>query len=84
MSPARGTHLARPTYAEIQRWVRARYGYLPPTAWIAHVKALNGLRPRPAANRRGRRRAPCPPDKRAELATALRHFGLLPGDRAGR
>jgi hypothetical protein len=78
VSPARGTRVARPTYADLQRWVRATYGYVPPTAWIADVKAQCGLAPRRAQNRRGwRRRRPCPPDRVPHLVAALRHFGLI-------
>jgi len=84
VSPARGTRSNRPTYTDIQGWVATTYGYRPETAWIAHVKALCGLTLRPAPNRRPRRRRPCPPEKQAQIAAALRHFGLIPGRPAAR
>jgi hypothetical protein len=78
VSPARGTRANRTTYTDIQRWVAETYGYRPETAWIAHVKALCGLTPRPAPNRGAQRRRLCPPEKQAQIAAALRHFELIP------
>ena len=65
------------TYGKIQQWVRARYGFVPQTCWIAHCKELNGLPVRVAPNRAcGGREKPCPPEKRAAIEAAFRHFGL--------
>jgi len=67
------------TYIEIQKFVQRHHGFVPRTSWIAHVKALRGLPTRRAVNRtgRGRRVAPCPPEKREAIEQALRHFGLI-------
>ncbi len=65
-----------PTYSEIQKFVQRRHGFVPKTTWIAHVKALRGLSMRRTA-KRGRRVAPCPPEKREAIEEALRHFGLI-------
>ncbi len=67
-----------PTYMEIQDYVRRRYGFVPETCWIAHVKELCGLPVRKAWNRAGQARmAPCPPEKRPAIKEAFRHFGLI-------
>jgi len=68
-----------PTYSEIQKFVQRRHGFVPKTAWIAHVKILRNIPTRGAANRagRGRRVVPCPPEKREAIEEALRHFGLI-------
>lgn len=66
------------TYREIQVWVCQRHGFIPQTCWIAHCKELNGIPRRKAANRQGSERVkPCPPEKRAAIEAAFRHFGLL-------
>jgi hypothetical protein len=68
-----------PTYSEIQKFVQRRHGFVPKPAWIAHVKVLRGLPVRGTGTRagRGRRVAPCPPEKREAIEEALRHFGLI-------
>lgn len=40
------------TYAQIQKWILANYGFTVKTCWIAHVKELSGLSVRPAHNRK--------------------------------
>ncbi len=66
------------TYKEIQAWVKARYGWLPRTCWIAHRKEMNGLPRRNAHNRQGLARlVPCPADKRDAIFTAFQQFGML-------
>jgi hypothetical protein len=67
------------TYAEIQRYVKLRHGFLPKTCWIADVKAERGLITRIAPNRidASRREVPCPPDKKPALEDALRHFSMI-------
>jgi hypothetical protein len=67
----------RVTYTILQRWVRQHHGFSPLPAWIAHVKALAGLEPRRAANRRGERRTLCPADKQPAIVAALQHFGVI-------
>lgn len=68
------------TYREIQDWVRDRYGYTVKTCRIAHVKELNGLRPRQAPNRYSpnSRVVPCPDRFRLMIEDAMRHFGMIP------
>ena len=65
-------------YQQIQEYVKRRYGFVPQTCWIAHVKELSGLAVRRAANRRSSRRVkPCPPDKQEPIHEALKHLGML-------
>ena len=68
------------SYAEIQAFVRTKYGPTVKTCWIAHVKELNGLPVRRAHNRMpGSGRAnPCPDWARPMTENAMRHFGMLP------
>lgn len=66
------------TYKEIQAYVEKRYGYVPETCWIAHVKELSGLPVRRAPNRHGaKREVPCPPEKVVEIQAAFRHFKMI-------
>ena len=67
----------RVTYIDIQAHVHATQGFTPKTAWIAHVKECNGLTVRRTHNRASSRLVPCPPDRRAAIEEALRHFGVL-------
>ena len=65
-------------YEEIQAFIKSKEGYVVKTCWIAHVKELNGLPLRTAHNRHGAIRTnPCPPEKRADIEEAFRHFGML-------
>ena len=68
------------TYAQIQEDVKARYGKSIKTCWIAHVKELNGLKPRKAPNRISsqKRAIPCPPDVRPIIEDSMRRFKMLP------
>ena len=66
------------TYAQIQGWVKTRYGFTSKTCWIAHCKEIYGLDRHDAPNRLGLERvAPCPPGKQEAIKTAFRHFGML-------
>jgi hypothetical protein len=67
------------TYRQIQEDIRGRYGCTMKTCWIAHVKELNGLRPRVAPNRASKstRQYPCPPDWRPVIEASMRRFGML-------
>ncbi len=66
------------TYMQIQGWVKRHYMFVPQTAWIAHVKELNGLPVERAWNRQGPGRVKlCPGNKRLAIEAALRHFGML-------
>lgn len=67
------------TYRQIQDDVKKKHGRAVKTCWIAHVKELNGLRPRIAPNRRStvKREVPCPPDVRPIIEAAMRRLGML-------
>jgi hypothetical protein len=67
------------TYREIQADIKKRNGIAVKTCWIAHVKELNGLKPRVAPNRRSasRREYPCPPDLRPVIEGAMKRLGIL-------
>lgn len=67
------------TYRQIQDDIRAHNGRSVKTCWIAHVKELNGLRPRVAHNRLSpqRRAEPCPPKWRPIIEESMRHLGML-------
>ena len=79
LSPTIRRRPQRPTtYRDIRAYVSARHGFSPRTGWIAHVKELSGLPLRPTLNRHGATRVdPCPPERRAAIAEALRHFRTL-------
>ena len=64
------------TYQEIQKWVQKHHGFVPETCWITHVKDLNGLQSRSTSNVI-ESIDPCPFEKRAPIAQAFRHFGML-------
>ena len=50
------------TYKQIANYVKQKSGFVPKTGWIAHVKEINGLKPRRSPNRQGAgRMVPCPP-----------------------
>ncbi len=69
-----------PTYRQIQEDIRVRDGKLVKTCWIAHVKELNGLSPRPALNRKSNaiRANPCPDKVRDVIEVSMRRLGMLP------
>ena len=63
------------TYCQIRAYVKEHHGCTVKTCWIAHVKEMNGLTPRPAPNRspNGKRKYPCPDSKRPLIEGAMRH-----------
>ena len=67
------------TYAQIQKFVQRRHGFIPKMGWILHVKEVHGISTLRGASRarRGRDVEPCPPEKREAIEEALRHFGLI-------
>ncbi len=69
-----------PTYKQIQRFTKERYGFKVKTCWIAHVKSDWGLTTRIAPNRqdRARRIKVCPAHQRPAIEAALQHFGVRP------
>ena len=66
------------TYKALQADVKARTGRTVKTCWIAHVKELQGLSPKPAPNRQGsQRKHPCPCQFRPHIVESLCRFGML-------
>ena len=62
------------TYRQVQAVTRLRYGFVPKTCWIAHVKEQLGLPMRKASNRQqgAPRKNPCPQAKRAVIVRVIR------------
>ena len=69
------------SYKQIQLHVKQKFGFVPKTCWIAHVKELSGIPTRRAPNRidNSGRVEPCPLERQAAIIEALRHFGILLG-----
>lgn len=69
------------TYKQIQEDIKTREGRSVKTCWIAHVKELNGLKPRVAPNRKeiAERQFPCPAEVRPLIEASMRRFGMIPG-----
>ncbi|PKL58077.1 MAG: hypothetical protein CVU42_15550 [Chloroflexi bacterium HGW-Chloroflexi-4] len=66
------------TYIEIQKWVKEKYGFVPKTCWIAHVKEISGLSVRRAHNRINEKRMkPCPENRFEPIQAALKHFRII-------
>lgn len=67
------------TYKEIQKYVQKKYHRTVKTCWIAHVKELNGLKPRIAPNRVSKiiRINPCPNKIRPIIEDAMKALGIL-------
>lgn len=67
------------TYKQIQAYVRNAFGLYVATCWVAHVKEICGLRPRPAPNRANKkiRANPCPTNKILPIKKTFRHFGMI-------
>ena len=69
---------AMATYKQIQDWVKQRYGFVPKTCWVAHIKELSGVEVCKAPNRMGEeRKLPCPQDKVEPIRAALKHFEMI-------
>jgi hypothetical protein len=68
------------TYKQIQDDIRTHHNRAVKNCWIAHVKELNGLAPRQAANRQSasRRLHPCPEGLRPLIEESMRRLGMLP------
>lgn len=63
------------SYRDIQTFVMQQHDIVAQSCWIAHVKELNGL---PLRGKRITERVkPCPPQWRAAIEEAMRHFGWL-------
>ena len=67
------------TYKQIQEYVKRKYDFVPKSCWIAHVKEMNGLKPRVSARRYDpkKRQVPCPQNKIKPIEDAMRHFGMI-------
>ncbi len=67
------------TYKQIQEDIRARHNRTVKTCWIAHVKELNGLPVRVAANRytKDQRQVPCPGELRPIIEASMKRLGML-------
>lgn len=62
-------------YSEIREWVRRNFGFVAQSCWIAHCKELNRI---PVKIRyKGKRKKPCPPNKRQAIEDAFRSFGMI-------
>jgi hypothetical protein len=68
-----------PTYSDIQDDIKKHDDRTVKTCWIAHVKELNGLRPKVAHNRlSSRKRAhPCPPRVRPIIEASMRRLRMI-------
>jgi len=67
------------TYKQIQEFVKDTYGYSPKSCWIAHMKAMCGLRPRLSPNRYSvdKRTNSCPVDKQADIKNAFKVYNSI-------
>jgi hypothetical protein len=67
------------TYRQIQSYVKEKYGFVPKSCWIAHMKEMCGLKPRLSPNRHSPevRVAPCPPNKQQALRDTFLHFNMI-------
>lgn len=66
-------------YETIQKDVKTRHGHSVSTCWIAHVKELNGLKPKRAPNRTasGIRKVPCPDCARPLIEDSMQRMGMI-------
>ena len=69
----------KPTYDNIKRWVKAKYGLEVTSLYIAQVKGKLGIKGRKNYNiGEGKGVVPhCPPKKEEAIKNALRHFGMI-------
>lgn len=67
------------TYQEIQAYVKEKYGFVPKTCWISHMKEVCGIPVKNAPNRISphRRERPCPPEKMGYIKEAFAHFDMI-------
>jgi hypothetical protein len=71
------TDKAEPTYSDIQKYVKNKYGKVVKTCWIAHAKEICGLNPKRSHRRMGNRVYLCPDDKLEWIKDAFRHFNMI-------
>ena len=67
------------TYKQIQEYVKEKYGFIPKTCWIAHMKEVLGVESKVAFNRIdiNKRTHPCPEDKQRYIEEVFRHFNMI-------
>ncbi len=67
------------TYKEIQEYVKRKYGFIPKTCWIAHMKELCSIYVSVAPNRHSinKREHPCPIDKQPAIKEAFSYFKMI-------
>lgn len=69
----------KPTYGNIRKWVKEKYGFSVSTLYIAQVKGKAGIKERQNYNigtGKGKELS-CPPEKEAAIMEAFRHFRLI-------
>ena len=66
-------------YEKVVRCVAQKYGFTAHSCWIADVLEMNGLKPRPAYNRKdpNSRSDPCPPNKRSAIEDCLKSLQII-------
>jgi len=65
------------TNEDIIRFLKEKYGYIPKPSHIAHAKEVYGIPIRPAHNRKGERRWPCPKKRLPQIREAFVAFNML-------
>jgi hypothetical protein len=67
-----------------QAWVKDKFGFVPKTCWIAHLKEVLSLPVRVAPNRMrvDSHSNPCPERRKAALIAAFIHFDMIREERA--
>ncbi|TWT13195.1 hypothetical protein FQV28_03105 [Planomicrobium sp. CPCC 101079] len=67
------------TYIEIHSFIKQEYGYTAKTCWIAHMKEVNGLKPKVSPRRisETNRVHPCPEKKQRDITAAFKHFRMI-------
>jgi len=65
------------TYAEIQEYVKKKFGFVPKTCWIAHAKEISRIPVKRSHRRIGKRQYPCPRSRLKPIQKAFQHFGMM-------
>lgn len=67
------------TYNDIQDYVKEKYNITIKDCWVAHVKEICGLSPKPSPNRIDikKRKYPCPEDKQEIVIEAFKKVGWI-------
>lgn len=69
----------KPTYGNVKKWIKEKYGFNVTNLYIGQVKSKLGLEKRLNYNiGSGEGRVPnCPPEKEEAIMDAFRHFCLI-------